>query len=296
MRRGELPHERCLAPHPRLSFRDGICRTSPPSSRAPMPATATPPRTSAFVPATTIDEVIARLDAVIDRARRENDRGGYFACLYRSVTVRVRDGIRANRFQDGARMERLDVIFANRYLEAEEAHRAGRPLTRSWLAAFVAAKRANLIILQHLLLGMNAHINLDLGIAAALAAPGKGITTLKPDFFEITRLLGEMLDEVQDRIGRVSPWMRIVDWIGRRDDERVFGFALGGTRELAWRSAARLAALPPERHGEEIGRMDHAVALLARPIHTPGLLLSPALRLVRMREPSEVGRVLDALR
>lgn len=73
-------------------------------------ATATP----AFTPAATIDQVIARLDTAIDRARRENSRLGFFACLYRQVTVRVSEGIAAGRFQDGPRMERLDVIFANR--------------------------------------------------------------------------------------------------------------------------------------------------------------------------------------
>jgi hypothetical protein len=248
-----------------------------------------------FLPATTIDEVIDRLDAVIDRARRENDRCGFFACLYRSVTARVRDGIAANRFQDGPRMARLDVVFANRYLEAEEAFRAGRPLTRSWQVAFTSSRASNLLILQHLLLGMNAHINLDLGIAAALAAPGNGITTLKADFFEITRLLGEMLDEVQDKINAMSPWMRVIDVLGHRNDENAFGFALGGTRELAWRSAARLAALPAERHAEEIGRMDSAVAMLAGPIRSPGRLLAPVLMLVRLREPSDVVAVLDGL-
>src|SRR5690606_41399624 len=59
------------------------------------------------------------------------------------------------------------------------------------------------LVLQHLLLGMNAHINLDLGIAAAETAPGTALPALKRDFDEITTLLGEMLDDVQDRIGRI---------------------------------------------------------------------------------------------
>lgn len=41
----------------------------------------------------TIDEVIAQLEQVLERCLREDNRLGYFAMLYRDVTVRVREGI-----------------------------------------------------------------------------------------------------------------------------------------------------------------------------------------------------------
>jgi len=91
-----------------------------------------------FVPAQTIDEVIARLDAIIERAIVERDRLGFFAVLYRTVTAAVKEGIAAGRFQDGPRMERLDIVFANRYLHAFHLHRSGRAPTSSWRAAFAA--------------------------------------------------------------------------------------------------------------------------------------------------------------
>lgn len=257
-----------------------------------MPATTTAPAT--FIPAATIDEVIARLDAAIDRARRENSRLGLFACLYRQVTARVKEGIAAGRFQDGPRMERLDVIFANRYLAALEAYQAGRRPTRSWQAAFDAAG-ADLLILQHLLMGINAHINLDLGVAAAETAPGASLAALEHDFREISTLLGEMLEDVQDRITRVSPWMGLLDWIGMRHDEVVFTFALGGSRDLAWNWAQRFAKADPARLPLEIDALDHVVATLANAIRKPHVWVRPVLLAIRLREPKEVGRVLDAL-
>ena len=259
-----------------------------------MPPTATTAAPPAFRPATSIAEVVSRLDTAIARARRENSRLGYFACLYRSVTVRVAEGIAAGRFQDGPRMERLDVVFANRYLAALEAYQAGRRPSRSWAAAFDAA-RGNLLILQHLLLGINAHINLDLGIAAAETAPGRELAGLEHDFREISMLLGEMLDRVQDKIARVSPWMGVLDLVGARTDEEVCTFCLGGSRDLAWRWAQRLAAADRDRLPQEIDPLDRAVAMLAGPIRSPGLLLRPVLAAVRLREPRDVGRVLDAL-
>lgn len=47
-----------------------------------------------------------------------NDTAGYFAALYRKVTSRAKQGIADNEFEDGSRMEKLDVIFANPYINA----------------------------------------------------------------------------------------------------------------------------------------------------------------------------------
>ena len=220
---------------------------------------------------------------------------GLFACLYRSVTVRVRDAIAAGQFEDGPRMERFDVVFANRYLDALAAYRRGDQPGRSWMAAFEGARSARLLIIQQLLLGMNAHINLDLGAAAAHSAPGAALPGLRRDFFEITRILGEMLEDVQSRISRVSPWMGVVDAIGCRNDEHVFFFALSRARDAAWAVAKRLAATPPERVPGELERVDRVTALLAGKSRNPGIHLLPPLLVVRAREPNDVAEVMAAL-
>ena len=67
--------------------------------------------------ATDIDGVIQQLDVIIDWAHRHKSRLGYFAALYRKVTLKVKEGISEGFFEDGERMERLDVVFANRYLD-----------------------------------------------------------------------------------------------------------------------------------------------------------------------------------
>ena len=97
---------------------------------------------------------------------------GYFPALYRKVTVEVKRGIEERVFDDGPRMERLDVVFAKRYLDAFDAYMEGGAPTRAWVLAFETTGQWWPIVLQHLLLGMNAHINLDLGIAAARVSPG----------------------------------------------------------------------------------------------------------------------------
>lgn len=64
-----------------------------------------------------INEVIARLEKTIAWCKINNNCAGYFAVLYHKVTCKVKDCIADKNFEDGLRMEKLDVIFASRYLD-----------------------------------------------------------------------------------------------------------------------------------------------------------------------------------
>src|SRR5947207_2335420 len=114
----------------------------------------------------TIDEIILELEQIIDHCIKTKNKAGYFAALYHNVTCHVKTGIANGDFEDGARMERLDVIFASRYIDAWHAFNNKTPLSQSWNIAFQQVSKWPTLVLQHLLLGINAHINLDLGIAA----------------------------------------------------------------------------------------------------------------------------------
>src|ERR1044071_550771 len=116
------------------------------------------------MPPQTIEEIIARLEGIIDEALRKQSRIGYFAALYERVTSNVRRALVAGDvFKDNPRMERLDVIFAGRFLDAWDAFSEGREPTASWRVAFAWLEDPELLVVQHLMLGMNAHIKLDLG-------------------------------------------------------------------------------------------------------------------------------------
>lgn len=244
----------------------------------------------------TIDDIIAEMDCVIERCIQERSKLGYFAMLYRDVTVRVRDGIAAGRFEDGPRMERLDVVFANRYLDALHAYWAGEIPTQSWVVAFETAHQWAPIILQHLLVGMNVHINLDLAIAAAQVAPGDALPGLKRDFEEITVLLNEMVQGMEARIEQVSPWFRLIDWAGGRTNNQVCGFGMQQARDMAWRAAERLSVLSPDELEQEIAWHDKIVATLGRLIRSPlGVRLKLVLVLILLRESRDVPGVMNTL-
>ncbi|MCK3684038.1 DUF5995 family protein [Maribellus sp. YY47] len=83
-------------------------------------------------PLNSIDEVIEILDSIVEESIQKEDTPGYFAVLYRRVTIEIKEGIEANRFEDGQRMEKLDVIFAQRYIDAYYNWKDGKAVTSSW--------------------------------------------------------------------------------------------------------------------------------------------------------------------
>ena len=249
-----------------------------------------------ITPAETIAGVITRLDDIIAWARTTHDRQGLFPALYRTVTVKVRDGIHEGVFDDGPRMERLDVIFANRYLDAFAARQDGRPMSRSWRSAFDAAGEWWPTVIQHLLLGINAHINLDLAIAAVETEPAHRLPDLEADFNRINAILASLVDRTQEALGEVWPLMRVIDWIGGPHDEAIVHFSLERARAEAWGVATRLAAAASASDRTvEIDRTDLRTATLAHRIRHPGPLLGFATRLVRLGELRSVPRILDLL-
>jgi len=56
---------------------------------------------------------------------------------------------------------------------------------------------------QHLLLGMNAHINLDLGVAAARVCPADQLPNLKNDFDRINLILSDLIGAVQEELAEI---------------------------------------------------------------------------------------------
>jgi hypothetical protein len=251
---------------------------------------------SAFTPATSIDEVLTALDAIVDRAYEERDRSGYFAALYRTVTAAVKTGIAVGSFQDGPRMERLDVVFANRYLDALHRYRSSQPLSRCWRAAFDALTHRRVVIIQHLLLGMNAHINLDLGAAAAEVCPGESIAGLEHDFNLINTVLASLETGVEQEVCSLSPWIDRLDHIDPRAGKVVANFSIQRARECSWRTAQRLAVLSGAERDAAIAEIDADVALLARLVERPvGVAINVNLVLVRLREVWDVRRVIETL-
>ncbi len=246
--------------------------------------------------AESIDEVIAALDDIIGRSISASSRLGYFAALYRKVTVRVRDSIAEGFFDDGSRMERLDVIFANRYLDAYARFVGGDEPTSAWRYAFDVADQRRPIVLQHLLLGMNAHINLDLGIAAAQAVPASALPSLRDDFNRINVILGSLVGEMQRDLAEVWMTLRLFNRYLGSVEKALINFSMEIARDEAWALAEQLAPLSEVERDRGIVEKDREVRELAEVIRHPGVLLGAVTTIVRLGERGSVPRIIGILR
>ena len=248
------------------------------------------------MPPQTIDDVLTELDRIILLARTEQSRLGFFATLYRNVTIKVKQGIASGVFEDGARMEKLDVTFANRYLSALASYRANQNTSRCWFVAFEAANRWPPIILQQLLIGMNAHINFDLGIAAQAVAPGSELPSLQTDFNRINDILAGMVIKVRSDVEEVSPWIKLLDRYASQSEDRLINFSLGKARASSWLVANMINSTPTEHLGRELEILDEGVAKLGALIANPReLLISFGLRIIRLRESGDIPHIIDVL-
>ena len=253
---------------------------------------------SGDLPARDFDATVEALTGVMDRCAAAEDRAGYFAAMYLAVTRLVRERIDTGGFEDGERMGRFVATFAARYLVAEEAWRSGEVTSDSWRIAFETTTQWRPVILQHLLLGMNAHINLDLGVTVAELGDVEALAALRADFDAINDVLATLVDGSQDALGQVSPWCKLIDRLSGPTDEAVINFSLVAARRHAWDVATQLAALSGSARAAAIIAADAEAARVARRIVAPGIWPSSVLLVVRLREranPSEVMQLLAAV-
>jgi len=246
--------------------------------------------------ANTIDEVIAVLEAIIIESEKNNDPLGYFAALYQNVTIGVKEGIANNFFEDGPRMEQLDIVFANRYLNAWYSYKNNGPVPLSWKRAFELSTSYWPIVLQHILMGINAHINLDLGTAAAEISRGKNLGDLENDFNKINTILSSLVHEVENDLSAVWPALKyLLKWSGKVDDYLV-DFSMKLAREGAWKYASQLVDVPEPGVQLFIDERDQRVADKVHIIIKPGIIATAVMGIIRLTERGSVSEKIQKLK
>lgn len=245
--------------------------------------------------AKTIIEVISQLDGIVKTATSNSDRCGYFAALYKKVTIAVFNKIQSHYFDDNQRMERLDVVFANRYLEAFQQFKAKQKCTTSWQIAFDSSLSWQPMVIDHLFLGMNAHIGLDLGIATATIESGNQIQSIERDFNKINLILSDLVDEVKSDLYSMWPLSKVISnlRIGKLE-QAIADFSMGIAREAAWKVAQDLSVLPSEEAKTNyILTRDLAVTNFSKTLLNPPGYLQLAKNSARL---FEFGDVADKIR
>lgn len=241
----------------------------------------------------TIDDVIKRLDEIILWAEQHQSPMGYFAALYRRMTIAVKEGILQNKFDNGPRMEKLDIIFAKRYFEAFDNYQKNKPITKSWEIALNSIKSDKITVIQHLLLGINAHINLDLGISASEISNKSDILNLENDFKQINTIISGLLDDTKLRLSKIWLPFRIFTKLLDTESDGIINFSIKVARTFSWENAKQLTFIEPLKKPNLITGIDKNVELLGNKIANPSTFTKSILWLMRL---GELGNVAEKIR
>jgi hypothetical protein len=218
------------------------------------------------------------------------DAAGYFPALYSRVTGRIGTSIDAGVFADGPGLDRFATRFASHYIAAAGDH-PGSP--RCWQACWNVAADHKLLIVQHLLLGINAHVNYDLPrTVVEIADERGGLASIRHDFDAVNNVLAETYDDVVKDLDRVSHW---VNSAARLGGGRAFNFSLRLARERAWQAAEAMYPLSADGRRAYAEELDRLVSVLALLITRPSAVARPFLYLARHLEEHDTTKVVAAM-
>ena len=239
--------------------------------------------------ATSINEVIQFLDEIIEKSKQEQCAIGLFTTLYREVTRQIKHGIENGLFQNPERMEKLDVIFANRYLKAYYQFQAKEKPSDCWAFSFTKGQEYWSIVVQHLLMGINAHVNLDLGIACAQVSTPENIEDLHSDYNKINTILSDLVQGVEECLVKILPTLTIILKLSGKIDNFFIDFSMKTARDGAWKFATEFVALPENKREAAIQERDVKVTKIARLVSNPGYFVSGVFKFIRLFEKGTVA-------
>jgi Family of unknown function (DUF5995) len=193
----------------------------------------------------TIPEVIARMHT-IDEALPRKDGIAIFNRLYLQVTLAVDAASAGTVFENRPFLDRLDVVFAGLYFDADPTIDSGTDCPVAWRPLVEARSEAREPI-QFALAGMTAHINHDLPIAVVTTCEELDLvpeddSAIHRDYQRVDELLAGVETHVAGwfESGLIAD---IEDVTPKKTDEAIAMWSLATARDVAWNHAKLLWGL-----------------------------------------------------
>ena len=202
-----------------------------------------------------------RMKSLADRWEQEDDQRAVFLQCYSMMTENMLEALDDGRFHDAKWVGGLLSHFAEYYFAALDSFEApGLQSSAVWQYAHSAAIGENAMVLQNLLLGVNAHINYDLVLALAdildpewLQLGQDGRQNRYEDYCLVNDIIGETIDEVQDQVlEHHEPALDIVDKLLGPMDEMVTRHVITAWRGEVWDNTVQMLNLGSLADREEL--------------------------------------------
>src|SRR4051812_34708629 len=225
---------------------------------------------------TSVDDVLTGLTAVAEQFLAAGDRRSIFVEAYILITQELRKRILAGgAFENGDWVASYLIRFGELYRVALVAYETKDEanLPRAWKIAFDTAAKGDAVMLQHLLLGINAHINHDLPNALSTVGIDPDRARAKRDHDAVNAALRTATDPVKEKMFTLyAPALGLLDRLVGPFDDEVTNWSFHKAREAAWDAGVSLVnARDPGEHVRTEEHIDNGAAVLAR------LLLGPSL-------------------
>lgn len=229
------------------------------------------PIVDAPLAACTLNEVIGRMEDTVARYDARGSKMALYPATYLLALARTRGTGALARCEDVEWSTRLELHYANGYIQAITLWEAGEPerLPRCWAMACQAAAEGHATAWQTLLLALNARLNYDL--AVALLRAGIDDDTMdkrRRDVEALHRISAEGFKSVKDVLAaHYCKVFKATETVCRHLEEEVAGFRYARALDAAWENGLALCrASSEEERAAMIREMDAKVAVLAQRI------------------------------
>lgn len=196
-----------------------------------------------------LHSVTEQMQNLIYSWKDSGDRREIFLSCYAMMTANMFSAIETSDFEDNPWVSSLLHRFAGYYfsaLAAYDAEPASAPAV--WQIAFNASHDPHIHVLQHLSLGVNAHINYDLVFALAdlLAPEWSGLTAAQQnsryrDHCHVNTIIYQTIDAVQDQVVELyDTGLELADKLMGPLDEWLTSRLITDWREQVWKNATHL--------------------------------------------------------
>jgi hypothetical protein len=213
---------------------------------------------------TCINKTLSTMRTQFDAAARVCDHDAVFALTYLRTTEEFRRAVETDGFfEDPYYLNHEDAVFAQLYFQAKANWDSGNnsAVPGAWATAFDAADQRAVSGQGNLLLGINAHVQLDLPFTlAAIGLVKPDGSSRKHDHDQVNVFLNRVVDPLLAELAkRFDPAVNARNLPGPYDEFTLFQLIVAW-RELAWRNAERLVAATTQTDRNLIARSirDHA--------------------------------------
>ena len=192
--------------------------------------------------------VVKKMEDIAHQWENQKDPRAIFLRCYSMMSANMMQALEENRFENKAWVQQLLHRFADYYFDALACFDCGETVPVVWQHVHQLSTHKKLHVLQHLLLGVNAHINYDLVLTLYdmlkddwQKLPPSKRQSRYLDHITVNTIIAETIDKVQDEVvEQYAPSMKFIDRIMGRIDEKLLVGLITKWRESVWENAVQM--------------------------------------------------------